>query len=67
MLVGRSLHGVVNNTALWGDGVRVCSKYTTLNMVVFKYYIGINTKPSETNYLTLNLLAPTTVGARINP
>jgi hypothetical protein len=25
-------------------------KYTTMKMVVLKYYIGVNTKPFETNY-----------------
>jgi hypothetical protein len=52
VLVGRSLHdGVLNNIDVCGDGVGVCSEYSTLNMVVFKYYIGANAKPSETNHL----------------
>ena len=46
VLVGCSLHGVLNNEALC-----VCSKYTTVKIGVLKYYIGVNTKPSETNYL----------------
>lgn len=49
MLVGRSLRGGINNKALCGDGL--CSKYTTVKMVVLKYCIGANTKLSETNYL----------------
>lgn len=49
MLGGRSLHGVLDNKAQCGDGV--CSEYTTMKMVVLKYYIAVNTEPSEINYL----------------